>query len=122
MNKKENFNVTDDIVNASSFESSNDSEIYDAIFSDESKNTCIMEIEDVFSIAGRGVVVTGVVKDTSVSAKETVLINDKPYVVTAIEHYKKLIDTATKDMGVGILINGAKSSEFKKGDIIYKNS
>lgn len=114
--------VTDDVVNASTYVNESETKEEYASFTEESESTRIMEIEDVFHIAGRGVVVTGVIEDSAVSVHENVVVNGKTYVVSGIEHYKKLIETATKDMGVGILFNGAVKNEFKRGDIIFKNN
>lgn len=79
----------------------------------------LMSIEDIFSISGRGIVITGTIENGVVHSKDTVYINDKPFIVTAIEQYKKVIDTASAGMSVGILLKNASKKDFKAGDAVY---
>ncbi len=84
-----------------------------------------MEIEDVFSITGRGTVVTGRVKNNSISVGETVKLCRKDgsiteTTITGIEMFRKIIDTAEKGDNVGVLLRGINRDEVASGDILRK--
>ncbi len=80
----------------------------------------IMTIEDMFDIAGRGTVITGTVQSGTISVGESVVINNKSFVVRGLENYKKMINTASEGMGVGMLLQGVGKNDFKVGDMVYK--
>lgn len=82
--------------------------------------TRLMTVEDVFTISGRETVITGTIENGTVSINETVIINNRPFVVTGLEQFRKLINTASAGMGVGMLLRGATKDDFRSGDVVYK--
>lgn len=87
---------------------------------EENSQPNIMTIEDIFTIAGRGTVITGTVQNGKISVGEAVVINNKAFVVQGLEHYKKMINTATEGMGIGMLLQDVEKNDFKVGDLVYK--
>lgn len=87
----------------------------------EDSKAKLMTVEDVFSIAGRGVIVTGTIESGAVCVNETVIINGKAYIVAGLENFRKMINTASEGMGVGMLLKGASQKDFKAGDVVYKS-
>jgi elongation factor Tu len=84
----------------------------------------LMPIEDIFSIEGRGTVVTGRVERGIVKLNEEVEIiglrpNQKT-VVTGIEMFNKLLDEGRAGDNVGILLRGFKKEDVERGQVIAK--
>jgi len=77
-----------------------------------------MMVEDVFTITGRGTVVTGRVEVGIVRTGDIVRVNGTPYTVTGIEAFRKNMDSATAGDNVGLLLRNANRAAFKRGDII----
>jgi translation initiation factor IF-2 len=82
-----------------------------------------MPIEDIFSIAGRGTVVTGLVKNgTCQVGQEVAILKNGVQVrrctVSGIEQFKKLIDTAKTGDQVGILLRGVAKEELEPGMVV----
>jgi elongation factor Tu len=84
----------------------------------------LMPIEDVFSISGRGTVVTGRVERGIVKINETVeIIGIKPTkstVVTGIEMFNKLLDEGRAGDNVGTLLRGIDKKEVERGQVLAK--
>ena len=84
----------------------------------------LMAIEDVFSIAGRGTVVTGRVERGVVKANEEVeLVGIKPTqktVAVSIEMFQKILDEGRAGDNVGILLRGTKKEEVERGQVLAK--
>ncbi len=85
----------------------------------------LMAIEDVFSITGRGTVVTGRVERGILKPGEEVEIvglRDKPIktVVTSIEMFRKVLDEALPGDNVGLLLRGVKKDEVERGMVVAK--
>ncbi len=83
----------------------------------------LMPIEDVFSITGRGTVVTGRVERGRLTPGEEVEIvgfRDKPIrtVVTSIEMFRKILDEALPGDNVGLLLRGVKKEEVERGMVV----
>src|SRR3546814_3429969 len=83
-----------------------------------------MPIEDVFSIAGRGTVVTGRV-DTGIvkvgEEGEIVGIKDtKKTTVTGVEMFRKLLDQGQAGDNIGALIRGVGREEVERGQVLAK--
>lgn len=83
----------------------------------------LMQIEDVFSITGRGTVVTGVVLSGQVSTDaevELVGLADEPVTITVggIEMFRELLDTAVEGDNVGILLNDIQRSDVQRGQVL----
>jgi len=85
----------------------------------------IMVVEDVFSIAGRGTVLTGKI------LSGPVFINDKIQIVSpngtvidtkinAIEAFRKSLDTAEAGENVGLLVRGVDRSDVEPGDSVRR--
>ncbi len=85
----------------------------------------LMPIEDVFSISGRGTVVTGRVERGILKPGEEVEIvglMDEPRktVVTAIEMFRKVLDQAVAGDNVGTLLRGIQKNEVERGQVLAK--
>jgi elongation factor Tu len=84
----------------------------------------IMPIEDVFTIPGRGTVVTGKVERGVLKLNEEVEIvgirPTKKTVVTGIEMFNKLLDTAQAGDNVGTLLRGIEKKEVERGQVLAK--
>ncbi|MCF6192040.1 MAG: elongation factor Tu, partial [Candidatus Hydrothermae bacterium] len=85
----------------------------------------LMAIEDVFSITGRGTVVTGRVERgrlTPGEEVELVGLRDEPMktVVTSIEMFRKILDEALPGDNVGLLLRGIKKEEVERGMVVAK--
>ena len=80
----------------------------------------LMTIEDVFTIAGRGTVVTGFVKSGTISVGETVIVNNRTFTVAGLEQFHKLINIASEGMAIGMLIKDATKHDVMVGDSVYK--
>ncbi|MCL4406394.1 MAG: elongation factor Tu [Patescibacteria group bacterium] len=90
----------------------------------ETDKPFLMPIEDIFSIEGRGTVVTGRVERGIVHVNDEVeLIGLKPTVktvVTGVEMFNKTLDEGQAGDNVGILIRGTKKEDVERGQIIAK--
>jgi elongation factor Tu len=84
----------------------------------------MMPIEDVFSIEGRGTVVTGRIERGVIKVNEPVEIvgikSTTKTVVTGVEMFKKLLDQGEAGMNVGCLIRGIKRDEVERGQVLAK--
>ena len=84
----------------------------------------LMPIEDIFSIEGRGTVVTGRVERGIVKVNEEVeIVGLKPTsktVVTGIEMFNKLLDEGRAGDNVGILLRGLKKEDVERGQVIAR--
>ncbi len=80
-----------------------------------------MVIDDVFSIVGRGTVVTGKVDSGEINMGETVMINgSKPTEIIGIEMFRKTLEFAKAGDNVGLLLKDIARDEVKKGDVLTK--
>jgi len=82
----------------------------------------LMVIEDDFTITGRGTVITGRIENGSISINESVTINNRTFVVTGIEEFRKLLTSASAGMNVGLLLQGATKETCRAGDNVYKGA
>jgi elongation factor Tu len=84
----------------------------------------LMPIEDVFSISGRGTVVTGRVEQGIVKVGEEVEIvglkDTKKTVVTGVEMFRKLLDQGQAGDNIGALIRGVGREEVERGQVLCK--
>ncbi len=84
----------------------------------------LMPIEDIFSIEGRGTVVTGRIERGKVKVNEEVeVIGLRPTqktVVTGIEMFNKLLDEGIAGDNVGILLRGLKKEDVERGQVVAK--
>ncbi len=85
----------------------------------------LMPIEDVFTITGRGTVVTGKVERGQVKVNETVeIVGIKPKsfttTVTGVEMFRKLLDSGQAGDNVGLLLRGTKREEVERGQVVVK--
>ncbi|MBQ9310896.1 MAG: elongation factor Tu [Bacteroidales bacterium] len=91
----------------------------------ENEKPFLMPIEDIFSITGRGTVVTGRIETGTIHVNdpaEIVGFNDKPKntVVTGVEMFRKLLDQGEAGDNVGLLLRGIDKKEVKRGEVIAK--
>jgi elongation factor Tu len=84
----------------------------------------LMPIEDVFSISGRGTVVTGRVERGIVRVGEEVeIVGIKPTVktvVTGVEMFRKLLDQGQAGDNIGALLRGTKREDVERGQVLAK--
>lgn len=84
----------------------------------------LMPIEDVFTITGRGTVVTGRVDRGTIKVNDPVEIigirPTKPTVVTGVEMFRKLLDYAQAGDNVGLLLRGIAREEVQRGQVVAK--
>ena len=84
----------------------------------------LMPVEDVFTITGRGTVITGKIERGKVNVNdevEIVGIRDKQKTtVTGIEMFRKLLDYAEAGENVGLLLRGTKREEVERGQVVVK--
>ena len=91
----------------------------------ENEKPFLMPIEDIFSITGRGTVVTGRIETGTIHVNdpaEIVGFRDKPLstVVTGVEMFRKLLDQGEAGDNVGLLLRGVDKKEVKRGEVIAK--
>jgi elongation factor Tu len=84
----------------------------------------LMPIEDVFSILGRGTVVTGRVERGQVKVGEEIEIvgigETRKRVVTGVEMFKKLLDEGVAGDNIGVLLRGTNKDEVERGMVLAK--
>jgi elongation factor Tu len=84
----------------------------------------LMPVEDVFSIAGRGTVVTGRIERGIVKVGEDIeIVGIKPTqktVVTGVEMFRKLLDQGEAGDNVGVLLRGIKKEDVERGMVLAK--
>ncbi|GAA2065413.1 elongation factor Tu [Williamsia deligens] len=91
----------------------------------ETEKPFLMPVEDVFTITGRGTVVTGRVERGSVNVNEDVEIvgireKSTKTTVTGIEMFHKLLDSAEAGDNAGLLLRGLKREDVERGQVIVK--
>jgi elongation factor Tu len=84
----------------------------------------LMPIEDIFSISGRGTVVTGRVERGKVKVGEEIeIVGIRPTqkkVVTGVEMFRKLLDEGVAGDNVGLLLRGTEKDDVERGQVIAK--
>src|SRR6058998_522279 len=84
----------------------------------------LMPIEDVFSISGRGTVVTGRVERGKVKVGEEIEIvgfkATEKKVVTGVEMFRKLLDEGVAGDNVGLLLRGTEKEDVERGQVVCK--
>ena len=84
----------------------------------------LMPIEDIFSISGRGTVVTGRVERGVVKVGEEMEIvgfrETQKKVITGVEMFKKLLDQGEAGDNVGLLVRGLEKDEVERGQVVAK--
>jgi len=84
----------------------------------------LMPIEDVFSISGRGTVVTGRVERGKVKVGDEVeIIGFRPTqkkIVTGVEMFKKLLDEGVAGDNIGVLLRGTEKDDVERGQVLAK--
>jgi elongation factor Tu len=84
----------------------------------------LMPIEDIFSISGRGTVVTGRVERGIVKVGDEVeIVGIRPTtktVVTGVEMFKKLLDQGQAGDNIGVLLRGTKKDDVERGQVLAK--
>ena len=86
--------------------------------------TFLMPIEDVFSISGRGTVVTGRVERGIVTVGDEIEIigikDTQKTTCTGVEMFRKLLDSGEAGDNVGVLLRGTKREEVERGQVLAK--
>jgi elongation factor Tu len=84
----------------------------------------LMPIEDIFSISGRGTVVTGRVERGRVKVGDEIeIIGIRPTqksIVTGVEMFKKLLDSGEAGDNIGVLLRGTKKDDVERGQVLAK--
>src|SRR5471032_863855 len=85
----------------------------------------LMPVEDVFTITGRGTVVTGRIERGVVKVNETVDIvgikeTKQTTTVTGVEMFRKLLDEGQAGENVGLLLRGIKREDVERGQVVVK--
>ena len=85
----------------------------------------LMPVEDVFSITGRGTVATGRVERGTLNLNDEVEITGlteepRKVVVTGIEMFRKLLDSAEAGDNIGALLRGVQKNEIERGQVLAK--
>ena len=84
----------------------------------------LMPVEDVFSISGRGTVVTGRVEQGVIKTGEEVEIvgirDTKKTVCTGVEMFRKLLDTGEAGDNIGALLRGVERTDVERGQVLSK--
>jgi elongation factor Tu len=84
----------------------------------------LMPIEDVFSITGRGTVVTGKVEQGVIHTGDDVEIigikDTTKTVVTGVEMFRKLLDEGRAGDNIGVLLRGTKKEDVERGQVLAK--
>jgi len=85
----------------------------------------LMPIEDVFTITGRGTVVTGRIERGIINVNETIDIvgikeKTQSTTVTGVEMFRKLLDSGMAGDNVGLLLRGIKREEVERGQVCVK--
>ena len=86
--------------------------------------TFLMPVEDVFSISGRGTVVTGRIERGVIKVGEEIeIVGIKPTLkttCTGVEMFRKLLDQGQAGDNVGVLLRGTKREEVERGQVLCK--
>ena len=84
----------------------------------------LMPVEDVFSISGRGTVVTGRVERGIVKVGDEIEIvglrDTQKTTVTGVEMFRKLLDQGQAGDNIGALLRGTKREEVERGQVLCK--
>jgi elongation factor Tu len=91
----------------------------------ETEKPFLMPIEDVFSIKGRGTVVTGRIERGEVKVGDSIEIvgmakEPRPTIVTGVEMFNKLLDDARAGDNVGALLRGVEKDDVERGQVLAK--
>jgi elongation factor Tu len=86
----------------------------------------LMPVEDVFTITGRGTVITGKIERGQIKVNDEVEIvgirEKQKTTVTGIEMFRKLLDYAEAGENVGLLLRGTKREDVERGQVVCKPS
>jgi len=84
----------------------------------------LMPVEDVFSISGRGTVVTGRVEQGVIKVGEEIeIVGIRPTqktIVTGVEMFRKLLDSGQAGDNIGALLRGSKREDVERGQVLCK--
>lgn len=91
----------------------------------DSEKPFLMPVEDVFSITGRGTVATGRVERGTINVSDEIEIiglveESRKVVITGIEMFRKLLDTAEAGDNIGALLRGVQRDEIERGQVLCK--
>ncbi|NMN99410.1 elongation factor Tu [Antrihabitans stalactiti] len=91
----------------------------------ETEKPFLMPVEDVFTITGRGTVVTGRIERGSININQEVEIvgiktTSTKTTVTGIEMFRKLLDSGQAGDNVGLLVRGIKREDVERGQVVVK--
>lgn len=118
-----NLNVKSDAEENTSVNSYSGTTVSNNISQTQSFSDFYMVVEDVFSITGRGTVVTGRVAEGEIHVGDTVCINERiTSVVTGIEQFRAKKDYAVAGENIGLLLSNVSKNDIHQGDSITKQT
>ena len=88
----------------------------------------LMIVEDVFTITGRGTIVTGKIDFGTINVGDSVKIKHiitgeiTATTITGIEKFRKILDSATVGENVGLLLRGVSRGEIERGDVLFQGN
>lgn len=85
----------------------------------EKIRTEVLLIEDYFSITDKGTIVCGKVKNKNIQVEDKVIINNKMYIASGIEVFRRTLDHANPGLNIGLLVSGLKREDVSVGDVVY---
>lgn len=93
-----------------------------AIHNENINGDFIMNVDDIFTITGRGTIVTGRISSGRIGINDVVTnrTTGRTYSIAAIEMFRKTLDYAQAGDNVGLLLRDADRDSIKKGDILVK--
>ena len=90
----------------------------------DSDKDFLMPVEDVFSISGRGTVVTGRIEQGKISIGDEIEIvgirDTEKTTITGVEMFRKILDSGEAGDNVGCLLRGTKKDEVERGQVLVK--
>ena len=88
----------------------------------------LLVVNDVFSITGRGIIVTGTIVSGTIKVGDTVKLKRmldgsvRAVTITGIEKFRKVLDFATEGDNVGLLLRGIERNEVDVGDTLFQGN
>lgn len=118
-------NIIENSKNNNMADNNGNSEITNTDIDYKEKATFLMTIEDVFSITGRGTVVTGRIEKGTINVNDSVKIiglngETRTTTVVGIETLRENLDSATVGDNVGLLLKNIKKDEVESGQVLAK--
>ena len=114
--KKDNGSIDEQLRNEAAMQHQED------ITNENVNGSFQMTVEDVFTITGRGTVVTGRIQSGRIAINESVTIRETGIVtqIAGIEQFRKTLDTAQEGDNVGLLLRNVSRDDIARGNHLVK--